>query len=492
MADARLMLIAGASGYIGGRLVAVLCGGGHRLRCVARQPEFLRARVAPGVEVVRGDVLDPSSLASALAGVDTAYYLVHSMGASGSFEDLDREGARNFAAAAHAAGVRRIIYLGGLGDARVPLSPHLRSRHEVGEELRRSGVPVVEFRASIVIGAGSLSFEMIRALVERLPVMVMPRWVGSPAQPIAVRDLLGYLVAALDVPAADNPIFEIGGADVVSYGDLMREYARQRGLRRVMIPVPVLTPRLSSLWLGLVTPLYARVGRKLIDSIYHPTVVGDAAAARTFAIRPMGMRDAIADALRDEEDVFARTRWWDAVSAGGEARDWGGVRFGGRLVDSRTVGVDATPAAAFAPIRRIGGRTGWYYGDALWRLRGWLDLLVGGVGLRRGRRDAEALRVGDVVDCWRVEVFEPDRRLRLAAEMRLPGRAWLEFEVEPAGAGSRIRQTAIFYPAGLLGLAYWYGIYALHKAVFAGMLSGLAAAARREQEVPVAAPPVTA
>jgi uncharacterized protein YbjT (DUF2867 family) len=448
--------LTGATGYVGGRLLRVLQSAGHRVRCLARRPEFLD---------------------SAFQDVHTAYYLVHSMGSAGSFEEEDRRAAANFAQAASTAGVRRIIYLGGLGDSRLPLSPHLRSRHEVGQVLRGSGVQVIEFRASIVIGSGSLSYEMVRALVERLPVLITPKWVSTPAQPIAIADLLQYLVAALDIVAEGNPIFEIGGADVVSYGEIMQEYARQRELRRLMIRVPVLTPRLSSLWLGLVTPLYARVGQKLIDSISYPTVVRDDAALHAFSLRPLGFRAAIASALRNEDEEVAATRWSDALSAAGTPPDFGGTRFGSRLVDSRVVQVVAGPAAAFALIRRIGGATGWYYANWLWTLRGWLDLLSGGVGMRRGRRDPESLQVGDAVDCWRVDVFEPNHRLRLAAEMKLPGRAWLEFDVDGNTDGCSIRQTAIFEPLGLAGLAYWYGIYPLHQLLFSGMLRGIAAAA---------------
>ncbi len=468
------ILIAGATGYIGGRLRIPLEAAGCRVRCLARKPDHLEPRVGPHTEVVRGDVLDYDSLVSALRDVDCAYYLVHSMGSSNSFEELDRAGAENFGRAARKVGLRRIVYVGGLGDKQGELSPHLRSRHEVGEILRESGVPVVELRASIVIGSGSLSFEMVRALVERLPVMVTPRWVSIPAQPVAIDDLLAYLVSAMEMDLPGNPIFEIGGGEVVTYGELLREYARQRNLRRLMIPVPVLTPRLSSLWLGLVTPLYARVGRKLIESIYHPTVVRDDTALKTFDIRPMGVRDAIARALRNEDQEFAQTRWSDPASAAVESLDWGGSRFGNRLVDSRTISVRRSVPDAFSPIRRIGGETGWYYGDWLWQLRGFLDLLVGGAGMRRGRTRRDGIAVGDTLDCWRVEAFEPDRRLRLAAEMKLPGRAWLEFEVEEIPDGSLIRQTAIFDPVGLAGLFYWYGIYPLHKAVFHGMLRGIA------------------
>lgn len=468
-----LILVTGPTGYVGGRLWRRLEAEGLSVRCLARHPEALLQRVGGRTEVVKGDVLSPETLGPAFNDVETCYYLIHSMGSGPDFEEKDRIAARNFGEAARRAGVRRIIYLGALGRGE-DLSTHLRSRHEVGDILRESGVPVVELRASIVIGSGSLSFEMIRALVERLPVMITPRWVGVEAQPIAIDDLLAYLMAALSVPLDTSRIFEIGGADRVSYGDLMREYARQRGLRRVMIPVPLLTPRLSSLWLGLVTPLYARVGRKLIESIKHPTVVSDPAAQKVLGVQPRGMREAIEAALHNEEREVAETRWYDSFSSGGVGKNWAGVRFGNRFVDSRSRDVDVSPAQAFAPIRRIGGENGWYAYDWLWRLRGFLDLIVGGVGVRRGRPLPDSLSVGDALDFWRVEAFEPDRRLLLSAEMKLPGRAWLEFVVEPRPGGATIRQMAIFDPIGLAGLAYWYLVFPLHCLVFAGMLEGIA------------------
>lgn len=477
----RLILIAGASGYVGGRLLKALEDAGERVRCLARRPEFLRPRVAASTEVVQGDVLDPASLAPAMRGVDTAYYLVHSMGSGRSFEEEDRRAATNFPQAAREAGVRRIIYLGGLGNG-PRLSPHLASRQEVGRILRESGVPTVEFRASIIIGSGSLSFEMIRALVDRLPVMVTPRWVRIRAQPIAIEDVTAYLVAALDVQVDGSAVIEIGGADQVSYREIMREYGRQRGLRRLMIPLPVLTPWLSSLWLGLVTPVYAGVGRALIDSIAHETVVRDDLALRLLDIQPRGIREAVERALRNEDQEMAATRWSDALSSRAATRSWGGVRFGSRLVDSRSARVPCRPAQAFAPVRRIGGETGWYYANWLWRLRGFLDLLAGGAGLRRGRRDPDHLLAGDTVDFWRVEALEPGWLLRLFAEMKLPGRAWLQFEVEEDGTGSTIRQTAIFDPVGLPGLLYWYTLYPLHALVFRGMLRGIAEALEEEDE----------
>jgi uncharacterized protein YbjT (DUF2867 family) len=470
----KRVLLTGASGYVGGRLLPWLEKQGLLVRCLARRPEFLADRVGPKTEVVEGDVLREESLLPALKGVHTAYYMVHSMASASreGFEKQDRSGAQNFARAALAAGVSRIVYLAGLGDEDGDLSPHLRSRHEVGRALRASGVPVIEFRASVVIGT--------------------PRWVHVTAQPIAISDLLAYLEAALDRETEESRIYEIGGAERVSYGELMREYARQRGLRRLMIPVPVLTPRLSSLWLGLVTPLYARVGRDLIESICHETVVRDDRARDDFAIETMGVQEAIASALANEDHEFAETRWSDAISAGGTDPglfgSYGGVRRGRRLVDSRECEVNVPPAEAFAPIRRIGGRTGWYAFDWLWRIRGLIDLVVGGVGMRRGRRDPEQLRVGDSVDWWRVETYEPDHLLRLRAEMKLPGRAWLEFEVRPSARGSTVRQTAVFDPAGLLGLLYWYGVYPLHVAVFRGMLSGIGRVARRKDGGRDAAP----
>jgi len=472
----RLVLLTGATGYVGGRLLRRLEERGEHVRCLARRPEAL-GRLGEITEAVVGDVLDLASLRSAMRDVDSAYYLVHSMGSGESFEQRDRQAAHNFATAARAAGVRRVVYLGGLGTGD-DLSSHLSSRQEVGRILTAAGPPTIEFRASIVIGSGSISFEMLRKLVERLPVMITPRWVRTAAQPIAIDDVLAYLVAALDVDVEGSAVFEIGGPTATSYEGLMREYARQVGLRRVIIPVPFLTARLSSLWLGLVTPIYARVGRKLIDSLPHETVVRDRSALRAFPIRPRGFEEAIASALRNEDRDFAETRWSDAVAAAGrDAGRYGGFRHGKRLVDSRSVTVPVPADQAFRPIRRIGGDVGWYSAAPLWRLRGFIDLLVGGVGARRGRRHPEELVPGATLDFWRVEAYEPNRLLRLTAEMKLPGRAWLQFDVERRGGSSTIRQTATFHPAGLLGTAYWYGLFPVHRWIFAGMLRGIARAA---------------
>ncbi len=477
------VLLTGATGYVGGRLLQALEHSERPLRCAVRTPDRLTPRVAAETEVVAADMFDEASLERALDDVDVAYYLVHSMGSDGEFEERDRTAAELFAAAARDQGVRRIVYLGGLGHG-AGLSSHLESRQEVGRILAASGVETIEFRASIVIGSGSLSFEMVRALVERLPVMVTPRWVRTPTQPIAIEDVVAYLAAALDLPPGGSRVYEIGGADVVSYGELMREYARQRGLRRTMIEVPVLSPRLSSLWLSLITPLYAQVGRKLVDGVRNETLVSDDAARRDFDIAPRGVREAIERALRFEDREFAETRWSDA----GQPRPGLAANEPGpRKIDSRVAHVPCPPAQAFAPIGRIGGRSGWYAADRLWELRGLIDQLFGGVGLRRGRRDPEILAPGDTLDFWRVEAFEPGRLLRLAAEMRLPGRAWLQFEVTPdADGGSSIRQTAEFDPMGASGRAYWYGLYPFHALIFRRMIRAIA---RQAMSPPPRTPP---
>lgn len=366
MSTRRLILVTGATGYVGGRLLPALLARGEHVRCLARRPEAIAPR--PGLEVVAGDALDAEAVRRALDGVDVAYYLIHAMGAAAGFQARDRQAATLFAEAARDACVRRIVYLGGLGSG-PDLSTHLASRQEVGRLLASTGVETIEFRASIVIGSGSLSFELVRSLTERLPVMVTPRWVRTRAQPIAIEDVIAYLVAALDLEAAGSEVFEIGGAAIATYGELMGEYARQRGLHRLLVPVPVLTPRLSGLWLGLVTPVYARVGRTLVESLPHETVVHDPSALERFPIRPRGYREAIARALLNEDEEIARTRWSDALSAGGRRYRPASGAVQGRLVDSRVREVPVAPQQAFAPIRRIGGDTGWYYGNTLWRLR---------------------------------------------------------------------------------------------------------------------------
>jgi uncharacterized protein YbjT (DUF2867 family) len=472
-----MYLLTGATGYVGGRLLRRLEQDGVSVRCLCRNPDALGWRISPGTEIVRGDLLQPADLGAAFEGVDTAFYLVHSMHSGADFEVREQQAAANFARAARQAGVQRIIYLGGLahGDG---LSAHMRSRAETGDILRSSGIPVIEFQASIVIGSGSASFEMIRALVERLPVMLTPRWVNTAAQPIAIEDVIEYLAAAIRLPLKGNVIVEIGGRDVTSYVGIMREFARQRGLRRWFLSVPFLSLSLSSRWLTLITPVYASIGRFLIESVRHPTVVQNPSAEKLFAIRPMGIARAIERALANEDHASAQSRWSDAriqtEAPGGSVPSSYGL-----LVNEQITRVPLPPDVAFAPIRRIGGRTGWYFGNLLWRIRGLIDLMTGGVGMRRGRPDPETPLPGSTLDFWRVERYEPGRLLRLYAEMRVPGRAWLEFRAEPDGPATRLRQIAQFEPRGLGGLLYWYLLWPVHEVMFRGMLRRIAAVARR-------------
>lgn len=471
----------GATGYVGGRLLPRLEKSGYPLRCLVRNPGPLKGRISDSTELVSGDLLDSESLEGKFKGIHTCFYLVHSMGTADGFEILDKQAAQNFAQAARAAGVKRIIYLGGLGDEDELLSSHLRSRHEVGKILRDSGILTIELRASIVIGSGSLSFEMIRALTEKLPVMITPQWVKIKAQPIGIQDLLQYLQDSIDLAIPSSQIIEIGGSEQVSYMELMKSYASIRGLRRFMIPVPVLTPRLSSLWLGLVTPLFARIGRKLVDSIRHATVIKDNSGLQHFDIEPKGVDDMIRQALRHEDREYAETLWSDALSSTDSSPKYGGVRLTSRLLDSREIHVNATISDAFEPIDNIGGNNGWYAFNWLWQIRGFIDALLGGVGMGRRRPAGRSLREGDSLDFWRVETYAPPHRLRLRAEMKVPGKAWLEFELATTEAGCSIRQTAEFYPRGLNGILYWYAIYPLHGLVFKGMLKGISRRVKRTE-----------
>ncbi|MFI6646960.1 SDR family oxidoreductase [Streptomyces sp. NPDC050529] len=490
-AEGMLCLVTGASGYIGGRLVPELLRAGYRVRCLVRSPAKLRDQPwASEVEKVQGDVTDPDSVAGAMRGVDVAYYLVHALSSGADFEDTDRRAAHIFADQAHAAGIRRIVYLGGLTPRGVPeqsLSPHLRSRAEVGHIFLDSPVAATVLRAAVVIGSGSASFEMLRYLTERLPVMVTPSWVHTRTQPIGVRDVLRYLVGAATMPDDVDRAFDVGGPDVLTYREMMRRYAAVAGLRkRVIVPVPVLTPRLSSHWVGLVTPVPASIARPLTESLRHEVVCQEHDIARYVPDppgRPLPFDEALALALRRVREAQVATRWSSASVPGAPSDplptdpDWAG---GSLYEDERQLPVNASPQALWKVVEGIGGDNGWYSLPLAWAVRGWLDRFVGGVGLRRGRRDAEHLRVGDSLDFWRVEEIEPVRLLRLRAEMRLPGLAWLEMYVETDGEGrTRYRQRALFHPRGLLGHAYWWAVSPFHAVVFGGMARNITQAAAK-------------
>ncbi|MFC9946607.1 SDR family oxidoreductase [Streptomyces pratensis] len=484
-------LVTGATGYIGGRLVPELLEAGHRVRCLARTPEKLRDYPWAGeAEVAKGDVTDAESVSAAMRDIDVAYYLVHALAAGPGFEKTDRDAARIFGEQARAAGVRRIVYLGGLTPADVPvqeLSPHLRSRTEVGRILLGSGVPTTALRAAVIIGSGSASFEMLRYLTERLPVMVTPSWVSTRIQPIAVRDVLRYLVGSAHMPADVNRAFDIGGPDVMTYRDMMQKYARVAGLpHRLILPVPMLSPGLSSHWVGLVTPVPASIARPLAESLRYEVVCHEHDIAEHVPDgpgQPFSFDTALSLALQRVREARVTTRWSSASTPGIPSDplptdpDWAG---GSLYTDVRELDVNASPEALWRVVEGIGGDNGWYSFPLAWAVRGWLDRLIGGVGLRRGRRDAQRLRVGDSLDFWRVEELQPGRLLRLRAEMRLPGLAWLEMYAEKAEDGrSHYRQRAIFHPYGLLGHAYWWSVSPFHAVVFGGMARNIAQAAGR-------------
>ena len=479
-----LVLVTGASGYIGGRLVPELLSAGHEVRCLARTPSKLDDQAWRGdVDVVRGDVTDRASLDDALRDIDAAYFLVHSMGGPDDFDEEDRRAAACFRDAAAAAGVGRIVYLGGLGrDDDPALSRHLRSRHEVGTVLADGPVPVTELRAAIIIGSGSASFEMLRYLVEVLPVMVTPRWVDSRCQPIAIRDVLAQLVDAIEPSSDDDQVIEIGGPDVLTYREMMQAYAEAAGLsRRRIVAVPVLTPKLSSRWVGLVTPLPNGLAKPLVESLINEVVVTRPKPPNPDRPSPLSFRTAVGLALERSADLQVATRWSDATLSGQSPAeplptdpDWSG---GSLLSDDQSVTTSASPEAVFSEISGIGGTRGWYVTPALWQLRGWVDKVIGGVGMRRGRRHPDDLRVGDAVDFWRVEAVERNALVRLRAEMKLPGEAWLQWTIEPDGSGSILRQQAIFYPRGLLGRIYWYVFIPFHAIIFARMCQKIAQAA---------------
>lgn len=478
MSQSPLILVTGATGYVGGRLVPRLLAAGCRVRCLARDPSRLQGRAwLDHVELAQGDVLQPDTLPAAMQGVSVVYYLVHSLGGGSDFPERDRLAARHCAEAARRSGVKRIIYLGGLGSPEADLSPHLRSRQETGAALREAGVPVTEFRAAVIVGSGSLSFEMIRYLTERLPVMICPKWVFTRIQPIAIRNVLDYLVAALGCPESIGRTVEIGGRDVLTYAGMMTGYARVRGLKRRLIAVPVLTPRLSSYWVHLVTPIPASIAQPLIKGLGNEVIVRKATALEMFpAIQCLDYETAVRLALEKMDTRRVESAWSDALtSSQGIRKPVALITSEGMIIERRQRKVAAPAEAVYRTFAGLGGDRGWLYMDWAWQLRGMVDRLFGGVGMRRGRRDPDRVRVGDSLDFWRVEQVEAGRLIRLRAEMKVPGRAWLEFEAraDPDG-GTLLGQTAFFEPKGLLGLIYWYGLYPVHRLIFTGLIQAIA------------------
>ncbi|MDG2148128.1 MAG: SDR family oxidoreductase [Planctomycetota bacterium] len=469
------VLVTGATGYIGGRLVPRLLKAGERVRCFVRSPKKLANRPwfgHPALEIVEGDVANSEALTAALKGCDVAYYLVHSMVSSGpSYRLRDRELATLFAKASADAEIERIIYLGGLGETGPELSAHLSSRREVEELLAEGPVPVTVLRAAMIVGSGSASFEILRYLVERLPVMVTPLWVRTPCQPIAVRDVLHYLVACLREPATVGRTLDIGGPDIVTYEDFMRLVTEVRGLRkRLVLPVPLLTPRLSSLWIHLVTPLSHLIARPLAEGLKNPVICREDEAARLMPTKLLGAREAVQEAFAHTERHEVESSWSDSGPMPGDP-DWAG---GHAYVDEWSITIRAPAKDVFAAVCRIGGGHGYYAADFLWKLRGAMDRLVGGPGLRRGRKDPERVAYGEALDFWRVTLHEPPRRIALRAEMKVPGEALLEFDIDDLKDGQvRLTQRASFLPKGLSGLLYWWAVKPLHGIVFRGMLQGI-------------------
>lgn len=487
IASASRVLVLGASGYVGSHLVPYLAARGAVVRAASRRLEALEARSWTGVECVATDALSAGSLDAALHGIEVAYYLVHSMAAGADFPAIDRQAAANFRDAAARCGVRRIIYLGGLQPAGTA-SSHMASRGETGEVLRQGSVPVTELRAGIVIGPGSAAFEVIRDLVFHLPVMVTPRWVSSRSQPIALDDVLEYLARLPSLPEAADAIFDAGGPEVLTYADLMRQFGALVGRRPLIVPVPVLTPRLSSYWLDLVTAVPPNVARALIEGLEHDVLADDAAIRALIPLDLKPCSAAIKAALAAERGVeidpgaAAGARWTEGSMVYRRER----ADFAYYAKQMSAAAVTSAPAAAvWAEVVSIGGENGYYFLDALWAIRGRLDRLAGGSGMSRGRRDAHELVVGDAVDFWRVVSLEPGRRLMLLAEMKLPGAAALGFEVEPLLDGrTRVAVTAYFHPAGVYGLLYWHALTPAHAVIFPCLARAIASRAESRARRP--------
>tara|TARA_Y100000996_G_scaffold168306_1_gene130828 strand:- start:488 stop:1930 length:1443 start_codon:yes stop_codon:yes gene_type:complete len=470
------ILITGATGYVGSRLVAELSKI-HQVKSLVRDENSYKDRFSHlNTTICKGDLVDLESVKNHFQNVEIAFYLVHSLSAGSEFHDTELLCAQNFVDAAKENGVKRIVYLGGLSDPKKPLSPHLKSRNDVGEVLRLSGIPCIELQSSIIIGEGGLSYEIMKSLVHKLPVMITPKWVSSLSQPIWINDVIEYLKESISIKMSGNLIAQIGGPSIVTYKNLMAAYAEIYGFKRFMIPVPVLTPRLSSLWLGLVTPAYARAGKKLIESLKTNSIITDKKSAELFNVTPVDYKEALKNVINVKESDMTVSRWFDPVSAGPSVRNKISSKkivYKYKMTDERRVITSADKVQSFKPINDIGGPNGWYFANFLWKIRGWLDLLVGGVGTRRTRFKKDRFVIGDTLDWWRISDTIEGEMVEFKAEMKLPGEAYLKFSVNPFGKDTEIVQTAGFNTNNLAGILYWYSLYPLHAFIFSRMIKAI-------------------
>ena len=471
------ILVTGSTGYVGGRLVPKLLEKGYSVRVLVRNAERLKNRSwYSKVEIFSGDVLDISSLKNLFVDIDLAYYLIHSMSDTNDFDQSDIKAAQNFCSAAKKSNLKKIIYLGGLADSETKLSKHLKSRQNTGDELRKSSINITEFRAGVIVGSGSLSFEMIRNLSERIPVMICPKWVYTKTQPIAIRNVIDYLIQTIDMPMPNNQIIEIGGKDVLSYGDMIKKYSEVRELKRYLIPVPVLTPNLSSYWVHWTTPLSSSITRPLVQSLKNESIVTNEIAIKYFPkIQLIKYKEAVQLALAKLNQQLVETSWSDSLSSSHGSDVIVDIKaIEGLIVEKRSIIINSSDDNIFSFLLTLGGENGWLFANYLWEIRGYIDLMLGGVGLRRGRRNANEIKQGDALDFWRVEKLLTNKIIRLKAEMIVPGKAWLQYEINSIDKlKCELIQSAYFAPKGLFGLAYWYLLYPIHKIIFSGLIKAI-------------------
>jgi len=478
----KKILVTGATGYVGGRLIPELLKNNYHVRVLVRNPERLKNKTwYKKIEIHKGNVLHKKSLSGLFKNIDIAYYLIHSMEKNKNFEKADLIAANTFGETANQEGLKKIIYLGGLAQDKNNLSKHLKSRHDTGKALSNHGIDVTEFRASVIVGSGSLSFEMIRNLTERIPIMICPKWVYTKTQPIAISNVLDYLIHALNIKLPNNQIIEIGSKDILTYGDMIKQYAQVRNLKRILISVPVLTPKLSSYWVHWTTPLSANITRPLVEGLKNESIIKNNSANKYFPdIKLLSYKSSVKKAISSFNNKSIETSWSDALSSSrGNDNSVNSLLREGMIIEDRRIYIKKDKEIIFNYICSIGGSNGWLYANFLWTLRGYIDLMLGGVGLRRGRRNPLELKQGDALDFWRVEKIIKNQLVRLKAEMKLPGKAWLEYEIIKLKDNYQLIQKAYFMPTGLFGLFYWYALYPIHKIIFKGLIKKI----KREVEL---------